>query len=157
MIDKHITRGLGPGSQSIITKAFGGLFYRLKGWVTAFKKEIVDWATKLYPTRGREREEPSVLFEATERETEFETFPRSIEFIKELFINGVERLSMAATGVFHKEITNTFEKVPPVATGVIKEEPMYGVEHLGTVREVECPVRSQVFDEAHEYFETPQL
>lgn len=156
-MDKIVTRGLGGGKHSLVSQGFGGLFYRLKGWVTVFKKELIDWAEKLLPEKGTERLEPITLFEAQPRTVEFEAQPRVNEFSRGDVSNLFERLKMEVVGVFHTEVIREFEKISPKVTGVEKEEPIYGVDHPGTNIEVECLDRAREFDEAHEYFETPQL
>lgn len=150
-----ITKGLGNNSV-IVGQGFGGFFYKLKGWVTTFKREVIDWALKLDPTKSVEKLLPFTLFEVESRIISVEVTAQELTFERTEALNSVERLEMT-TGVFHDEIVRDFEKNVPSITGMDKEVPLQGVEHLGTNTSVECSLRSQVFDEAHEYFETPQL
>jgi hypothetical protein len=149
-----ITKGLG-NDHRIVTQGYGGLFYLLKGWVTVFKKELKDWADKKEPVIPIERPIPVTVFDAKSRIIGFTASQRVREFIRNTQTNLVEKLKMS-TGILHKGIFRIFDKIAPIAT-VDKLKPIYGVEHPGTNTNVNCSVRSRVFDEAHKYFETPQL
>lgn len=150
-----LTRGLGP-KQSIISQGFGGILRWLKGWVTAFKTEVIDWALKLDPTKSAERTPPTVAFEFLPFVAEADTYSRNTVFYKEQILPLIDKDAMSAV-ILHNEVIKNFEKTAPVVIGVDYELGPYGVERLEFNIAVDCEDRDRVFDEVHEYFETPQL
>ncbi len=155
MLNKQITKGLGTGIQSIVTQSFGGLIYYLKGWVTSFKKEILELSAKVEPVIAVEKQEVRFQFEIEGRELEFELNTRYYDIEKEIYNISIDRIENMSL-IYHLEINNSVEKQIVIST-IDKTEIINYIEHLGTIREIECSDRSQVFDEAHQYFETPQL